>query len=696
MAGFGSILHRLPKPAARWSRLFGLGILVGVLGGLAAAGLEWALHHGTALLVGRFAHLGSPEVLRFEWGVLLLPALGGLLSGLLIRWLCPLDAKGHGTDVFIRAFHRGMGRLQLRGPLVKAVGAAGVISCGGSAGPEGPTAALGSAIGSTVGGLFHLTPRERRILLVAGCAAGVGAIFRCPLGGALFAVSVLYREPEFESEAIVPSFVSSVIAYSTFMTLWGGLGHYTYLLSGAGALGFRSMVELVPYALLGPLCGLAAILFTTSLRFVEERVVPWTRLPRWFTPAVGGLATGALACVLPQVMDGRYLFIQNAMNGFPDVGFGIGGWALLFAGVVVAKCIATACTVGSGASGGALGPSVFLGGVVGAFLGASLQAFMPETFAANPDLRRALIPVGMGGVLATTMRTPLAAMVMVMEMTGSYGLIVPLMLVCVCAYVVGGRWGLNRQQVRGIAESPAHAGDMMIHLLESWRVGDVMEPNWSPMVTPDTPLRELVAQLRPGTRPVFAVAEGQRLRGLISVTDLRRIMAEPGLAEVVIASDIMTTQLEAVLPDEDAYTALAQLARTHHDVLPVVQRGSRGRWLGMLTRERIFERVREGVARMQTLMLEEHDGLKAIESEGRLQQLVMGVAPMKKDVIQRLIVPVDAVGQSLRQSDFRRKYGAQVIAIEKPDGSIQCPPDLDAPLVTGQRLLAIVPQPDGG
>jgi predicted transcriptional regulator len=233
---------------------------------------------------------------------------------------------------------------------------------------------------------------------------------------------------------------------------------------------------------------------------------------------------------------------------------------------------------------------------------------------------------------------------------------------------------------------------MMIHLLESWRVGEIMEPQWTPTVAPDTPLRELVAQLRPGTRPVFAVVEGGRLLGLVSVADLRRIMEEPGLAEVVIASDIMTVQLDTLQPDEDAYTALAQLARTHHDVLPVIQRGGRGRWLGMLTRERIFECVHEGVARMQKLMLEEHDGLKAIGSEGRLQQLVMGVAPMKKDVIQRLNVPMDVVGQSLRQADFRRTYGAQVIAIERPDGSVQCPPDLDAPLATGQRLLAIIPQ----
>ena len=103
-----SIVNRLPRPAARWSRLFSLGALVGALGGLAAAGLGWGLHLGSGLLVGRFTYLGGPDVLRFHWGVLLLPAAGGLASGLVVYLLCP-RAIGHGTDVLTRAFHRRLG-----------------------------------------------------------------------------------------------------------------------------------------------------------------------------------------------------------------------------------------------------------------------------------------------------------------------------------------------------------------------------------------------------------------------------------------------------------------------------------------------------------------------------------------------------------------------------------------------------------
>jgi len=684
------LIASLPRPAARWTRLFGLGFVVGILGGVAASGLEFALHWGSALLVGRFHGVDSPMLFPdFRWSLLLLPAAGGLLSGLVVQFLFR-EPFGHGTDLLVRAFHRDMGRLPLRGPLVKGAAAAGVISCGGSAGPEGPIAALGAGIGSAIGRLFRLTARERRIMLVAGCGAGIGAIFRCPLGGALFAASVLYQEEEFEADAIVPAFVASVIGYTMFMTFYG---HGTYMLegvSGSKLLRFESYWELLPYAVLGPLCGLVSIVFSIVLRVVETQLRPRAPLPRWLVPALGGLATGLIACALPQVMDGRYAFIENAMRGFDDLPVTKWWWVMMFAAVILAKVLATALTVGSGAAGGVLGPSVFVGGAVGAFLGAVLDVTFPELFELSPHLQAALIPVGMGGVLAASMRTPLAAIVMVSEMTGSYGLIVPLMLVCMSSYVVGRRWGLNHEQVRSVAESPAHAGDAVVHMLESWRVENLMEREWPETVTPNTSLRELVQRIKPGTRPVFAVSENGRLLGLISVPDIRRIMEEPAAAEAVIAMDMMTEKLTYVYNDQDVYQALEAFRRSNHHVLPVVPRHDATRWLGMLTRERIFETVRQNISETQKLMYEEHVGLAEIEQEGKLQQLVMGVSPMERDMIQRLLVPLDAVGKSLREAEFRRNYGAQVIAIEQPDGTIACPPDLDKPLQTGQRLLAIV------
>jgi K+/H+ antiporter YhaU regulatory subunit KhtT len=156
----------------------------------------------------------------------------------------------------------------------------------------------------------------------------------------------------------------------------------------------------------------------------------------------------------------------------------------------------------------------------------------------------------------------------------------------------------------------------------------------------------------------------------------------------------MSARLMTVYPDQDVYHALSAMEGGQDDVLPVVSRDRARRWLGMLTRDRVFEAVRGRLEATHDHVLREHSGLAAIGQEAQFQQLVMGIPPQQADVIQRLLVPLQAVGQSLRQADFRRNFHALVIAIEQPDGSIQCPPDLDAPLHTAQRLVAIVTRHD--
>lgn len=681
------ITEQLPKPATRWGRRLLIASVVGVVAGLAAALLDWAIRFGSGLLIGRFTHFGTADFFHFDWRVILLPAGGALLSGLLVLWLGG-RSRGHGVDILTRAFHRQLGHLPLRGPAVKGAGAALVISSGGSAGPEGPIAALGAAIGSWIAGRLPLTPQERRLFLIAGCAAGIGAIFRCPLGGALFATSILYREPEFESDAIVPSFVASVVGYSTYMFFWGFEGP---MLRAVEALRFTSPLDLPWYAALGLLCGLVSIFFFYCMRTVEFGVVRRIRLPRWALPPIGGLLTGLLACLLPQVMDAHYLFLQNALDGGL---FDLQGpvqhwtaWALLFGLVALAKCVATAFTVGSGAPGGILGPSVFIGGAVGACLGAAGHALFPETF--SDELRLALIPVGMAGVLAATMRVPIAAIVMTMEMTGSFGLVAPLMLVCIVSYLVGRRWGLNDEQVRTSADSPTHAADPIVHRLESWRVRDIMRSDWPMTVSPSAALDEIIAQLEPGSRPVIAVAEEGRLHGVISAADLGNVLAALPAAGVLIAADIMTTNLVVVQQEQDAYSALSTFTRVDHATLPVMSSGRDPRWVGMLSRRDVIDKLHRELERSHEAAFREHVGLRAIRDDVRLDQLIMGLPAQHADV-QRLFVPIDAIGKSLRECDFRRQYNAQVIAIEERDGSLQCPPNLDRPLSTDLRLLAVV------
>jgi CIC family chloride channel protein len=670
--------------ARRWKLLFLYPILTGLAGGAAAAAMEWGLHFGTEALIGKVVPADAFATLQFHWIIFLLPAIGGLICGLIVPRLCP-GPQLQGTDTVIRAFHRNNGQLPLRGPVVKAATAVEVISCGGSAGPEGPIAALGAALGSACGRLFGVSPRQMRILLLAGCASGIGAIFRCPLGGALFAAGVIYSEPDYESEAIIPSVIASVVGYSVYMWLWG---HGQPMLRHARDLTFASPLELVPYAALGVACGLVTMCFTWCLRAVERLSHRLTWLPIWLKPGIGGLATGAIACFLPQVMDFRYNFIQQTMDGRLAAAGPIHWWhvAALFAMILIGKCIATSCTVGSGAAGGVLGPSLFIGGMTGALLGAVLEAQFPGTF--PEPLRQALIPVGMAGVLAAGMRTPLAAAIMVIEMTESYGLIVPLMLVCATAYVVGSRLGLNQEQVPTSTQSPVHSADTIVHLLEALRVKDFLDRGWKLVVAPDAGLKEMIERIRPGEQLTFAVVHDQSLLGVIMLPDLGRVVADEQLAKVVIAHDIMQEDAAALAADDNLYRAL-ELFRLHHcNVLPVVA-GKSKRWLGMLTRERVFDILKERNAAAKAHIMREHAGLFATEKDGQLDEFLAAVTPLDNATLRRIMVPALLAGLTIREAQARGAYAHQIVAIEAANGALQSPPNLDRPLDVSDHLLVI-------
>ncbi|MHC4768982.1 MAG: CBS domain-containing protein, partial [Planctomycetota bacterium] len=234
-----------------------------------------------------------------------------------------------------------------------------------------------------------------------------------------------------------------------------------------------------------------------------------------------------------------------------------------------------------------------------------------------------------------------------------------------------------------------HAADPIVHLLESWRVGQLMQTQWPMTVAPGASLEEIIAKVEPGTRPLVAVAENEDLKGVISGTDLGVVMSTGEAARLLIASDIMTTKLITLDKQADVYTALTTFTRVEHEVLPVMSHGRGGQWVGMLARRRVVDRLHEELEHSHAAAFEEHLSLRAIKEDMKLDQLVMRV-PGEHSDIQRLFVPIDAIGKSLRECDFRRKYNIQVIAIEESDGTYECPPDPDRPLTTKERLLVVV------
>ncbi|MBW2247482.1 MAG: chloride channel protein, partial [Deltaproteobacteria bacterium] len=219
--------------AGKWTLYF---VLIGLIAGLGSIVFQYlcqlGLHYFMDFMAGYRPpspagehHLLQPTSMPFNRMILLfLPALGGLLSGWLVYTYAP-EAEGHGTDAAIDAYHRKGGFIRGRVPIIKTIASALTLTTGGSGGREGPIAQIGAGFGSFLATTLKLSDRERRIMMAAGIGAGVGSIFRAPLAGALFAAEVLYRDPEFESEVIIPAGISSVVAYCLFCLVfgWGSL-----------------------------------------------------------------------------------------------------------------------------------------------------------------------------------------------------------------------------------------------------------------------------------------------------------------------------------------------------------------------------------------------------------------------------------------------------------------------------------------
>ncbi len=449
----------------------------------------------------------SPVGPGAPWRLVLSTVVGGLVAGFIVFKLAP-EAEGHGTDAVIASFHRGLGKIRRRVPLVKMLASSVTIGSGGSAGREGPIAQVGAGFGSFLGDLFKLSNRERRILMLAGTAGGIGSIFRAPLGAALIRTEILYRDPDFEYEALLPGLLSSITGYSIYASYAG----YEPIFSTPD-LHFHSPLELLGYAGLGIVCAIVAVVYVSVFYGSRDHFFDKLPIPRMLRPAVGAALLGLLAMAFPTVLGMGYGQVQAAIDGRLAA-----AWMLAFVGL---KIVATSATISSGGSGGVFGPSLVIGGMVGGAFGTFLHSTLPG-LAESPA---AFTMVGMGAFFAGAAKVPLAAVVMVMEMTGSYGLLVPALLAASVAYLLTPlRWSLYENQVDNRMDSPAHLGSFSVDLLESLRVRDAMRTAIEGRLLSESRLvDEILDRLRSEGAAAYAVVDDEGcLTGLLTVDGIRR------------------------------------------------------------------------------------------------------------------------------------------------------------------------------
>jgi CIC family chloride channel protein len=392
------------------------------------------------------------------WLIPLATTLGGLISGIIVYGLAP-ETEGHGTDTVVKALHWTGGTIRARVAPVKMLASAITIGSGGSAGREGPTALIAAGCGSIYADALHRPVREKRLIVLMGMAAGLSAIFRSPIGTALFAVEVLYGGIEFEAEALLYCMLAAIVAYVVNGSFGGWLPLFqvpTQPVSfGLGAYGW--------YTVLGVTSGVVATLLPEVFYRIRDAFLA-LRVPSWIKPGIGGLLVGIMALWLPQVLGGGYGWIQEAINGQLTLG--------LLVALLLAKILALSFSVSSGGSGGVFAPSLFVGSMLGGIFAAA--AHQPAA---------AMVVVGMGAVFGGAARVPIATLLMVAEMTGGYQLLVPAGLAIMLSFIVQMRLSpmfkygsMYEGQVAGRMDSPAHRAEHVQLALQLLDQGNVQLP----------------------------------------------------------------------------------------------------------------------------------------------------------------------------------------------------------------------------
>jgi CIC family chloride channel protein len=430
-------------------------LLLGVAGGLAAQLFTWLLNLSQKLFLTTLAGY-TPPGLPQEGGVLhqtigphglwlipLVTTLGGLISGAIVYTFAP-EAEGHGTDTVVKALHWTNGRIRTRVAPLKMIASAITIGSGGSAGREGPTALITAGFACTYANLLHRTDRERRLLVLAGMAAGLSAIFRSPIGTAIFAVEVLYSGVEFESEGLLYCLLAAIVAYAVN----GAFVGFQPLFQVPAQFPPTRLINYAWYTLLGLASGIVATVLPEVFYRVRDafHAIP---IPHWIKPGIGGLLVGLMALQIPQVLAGGYGWLQQAIDGQLAL--------TLLLVLLFAKMIALSLTVGSGGSGGVFAPSLFVGAMLGGVF--AVVAHHPPA---------GMVIIGMAAVFGGAARVPIATMLMVAEMTGGYALLVPAGLAVLLSYIV--QYNLSRfvkypslyeAQVAARYDSPAHQAEQV-------------------------------------------------------------------------------------------------------------------------------------------------------------------------------------------------------------------------------------------
>ena len=545
-----------------------LGVIVGLAAGFGAVGFRYLINFFQTLAYG-----GENDLLELAVNLpwyyrVAVPAIGGLIVGPLVYFFAR-EAKGHGVPEVMEAVALKGGVIRKRVVVVKSLASAISISTGGSVGREGPIVQIGSAIGSVLGQFMKVSGDRMRTLVGCGAAAGIAATFNAPIAGSMFALEVILGD--FGLATFSPIVISSVVATAVSRAYLGDTPAFI-----VPVYELVSAWELPMYLVLGIFCAVVGVFFTKILYRIED-LFDGIKFPEYLKGLVGGLILGVASLVFPQILGVGYGAIDMALMQQM-------AWWLL-AVLVVVKILATSVTIGSGGSGGIFAPSLFLGAMAGGFFGILVHQLFPN-ITASPG---AYSIVGMGALVSATTHGPLAAILILFEMTGSYKIILPVMLACIIATIASGQLLRDSIYTLKLARRGVDIKEgKEVNVLKSMFVKDVMNTNVETM--PEAlPLGKMAERISKSKFNSFPVLDDQdRLIGILSFNDYNEAIFDENLKDLVVAKDLATEDLVTISLDDNLWTALEKISSKDFAVLPVVSTQAANKLEGVVSRRDII------------------------------------------------------------------------------------------------------------
>lgn len=558
--------------------LFLLSFFVGVFTALAAYILKWLIEEISNFL------FDDLDVDNTHWLLLVFPVIGILITSLFIKYVVR-DDIGHGVTKILFAISRRQGRIKSHNCWSSIIASSITIGFGGSVGAESPIVLTGSAIGSSLGKIFHVDQKTLMILIGCGAAGAIAGVFKAPFAGLLFTLEVLMLDLTMSS--LLPLLISCITASLLTNAMSGSAVLFTYQPT-------IYTIERVPSTIfLGIFCGVLSLYFTKATNYMED---VFKRIGNMYTKFIaGGIILSMLIFLFPPLYGEGYDAINIILNGNPadllnnSIFENKSQMLIPMLGLIMlTKVFATTATTSAGGCGGLFAPSLFLGCVSG-FVFANLWNNAGILSQVSPQ-NYALL--GMAGVMTGIMHSPLTSVFLIAELTGGYNMLVPLLIITVSSYLTIYTFEPHSIYARRLAQK----GELITHhkdhaILTLMTLEPFINKN-CPRIAPDEKLSKLVTYFAREKADVFAVVDGLgTLRGIINLANIRKVIFRQELYHVLTTTQLMEEPQGVVYIDEPMTTVMERFEKTEASVLPVLDQSNK--FVGFIYKTQLYSAYRQ-------------------------------------------------------------------------------------------------------